>query len=254
MKNKLLFLSSLILLISLSSCKSAVTSVTPKVTYNPDKKEQPKSSVTENSTSETNNKSISKNQEIEKPVRSVSSKIVRQKPVIENDNVKIYSRGIGDAKIGMTFGKLKKILGKRFEFKVEKNFMVDWDAIAVIKNGSTQYYILYPAGTTLTNQDKITNLLTYNPDYKTLKGIGVGSLLKEVEAIYGEAKLNYNTDNEGREYVRFAKQPSKNINFRLGSYGDGSLSGIYPPKSDSYHETKEYKEDAKIQAIEINGR
>ncbi len=42
----------------------------------------------------------------------------------------IDDRGIGEAKLGMTFGELKKALGSTAQFKVESSF-VDFNAVAV---------------------------------------------------------------------------------------------------------------------------
>jgi hypothetical protein len=174
-------------------------------------------------------------------------------PVVSANNL-ISAQGIGMAKLGMKLGKLKKILGAKTEFQVKSPFIVDFDAVAVVQNNQVQFYILYPAGTKLADTAIIEVLKTDNPRYQTAQGVGAGTLLKDAAAVYGEATLSYNLDNEGREYVNFANQPADRMAFRLGSYGDQSLAGIYPSQSTqgSLYETKQYKEGAKIIAIEIN--
>ena len=162
----------------------------------------------------------------------------------------ISSAGIGVARLGMTLGELKQILGEDAEFRIESSFMVDINAIAVIQNGSTQYYILYPVGTTLTDSEPITYLMTKNPDYRTQEEIGVGTTLQQAETIYGEATLFFNTSNESREYVSFANQKSQNIRFRP-SINDVGFAGIYGSDLEEYNETQDFHSSAKIDSIEV---
>ncbi len=162
----------------------------------------------------------------------------------------ISSAGIGVARLGMTLGELKQILGKDAEFRIQSSFMVDINAISVIQNGSTQYYILYPMGTTLTDSEPITNLMTKNPDYRTQEEIGVATTLQQAETIYGEAALFFNTLNESREYVSFANQKSQNIRFRP-SINDVGFAGIYGSDLEEYNETQDFHSSAKIDSIEV---
>ena len=162
----------------------------------------------------------------------------------------ISSTGIGIAKLGMTLRELKDILGTDRTLQNESSFMVDINAIAVIQNGSTQYYILYPAGTTLSDSAPITYLMTKNHRYRTQQGIGVGTRLQEAETIYGEATLFFNTVNESREYVSFANQQSQNIRFRTG-IDDLGFAGIYQSDLEEYNETQDFHNDAKINSIEV---
>lgn len=166
------------------------------------------------------------------------------------ENYQISSQGIGIAKLGMTYQELKKNIGSHMTFRAKTNFMVDWDAIELSQKGQVQYRILYPANTTLKNTDMITVLQTENPQYLTDKGVGSGTLIKKAVSIYGKPTLSYHLGNEGREFVRLAKQP-ENIHFRSGNYGDHSLSGIYSKKAAEYQETNQYKPGAKIQSVEV---
>jgi hypothetical protein len=164
---------------------------------------------------------------------------------------KISADGIGAAQVGMTFGQLKKVLGANAEYKVQSPFMVDFDAIAVSESGKVQYYILYPAGTTFTNSQVIEALITENPNYRTDKGVGPGTPLKQAEAAYGDATLFFNTENETREYAKFVNQPSRNLSFRPTASATRQLAGIYSSSSDSYHETREYNPNASIRLVEV---
>ncbi len=160
----------------------------------------------------------------------------------------ISAKGIGPAKLGMTLGQLKQVLGSNAEFKVVSPFMVDLDAIAVSKFGKVEYYILYPSGTTFSNSDVIELLLTDNPNFRTAKGVGPGTPLKQAEAIYGDATLSYNTQNESREQARFTSQPAKNITFQPTAPNQ-NFAGIYPSPAGEYNKTKKIQGSASIRSV-----
>ncbi|HEY9649201.1 MAG TPA: hypothetical protein V6C95_00955, partial [Coleofasciculaceae cyanobacterium] len=148
-------------------------------------------------------------------------------------------------------GQLKQSMAGQAEFQVKSPFIVDFDAIAVTQGGTVQFYILYPAGSPLADSDIIEALITDNPNYRTAEGIGPGTPIQTAEAVYGDATLSYNTFNESREYVKFAKQPSKSMSFRLGAGNDGSLAGVYPAAKGESNETKEFKKNASIRFVEV---
>lgn len=161
-------------------------------------------------------------------------------------NLSISAEGIGVARLGMTLGSLKQAMPEA-EFTVKSPFMVDFDAIAVNQDGVTQFYILYLAGSTFTDEDTIQGLLTDNPSFRTAQGIGAGSLIEQAENSYGQATLSFNTQNESREYVRFQRQPAPNISFGTGS-GE-QLVGIYPSPTAEFNETQQFQPDAKIKTV-----
>ena len=166
-------------------------------------------------------------------------------------NFSLSSQGIGLAKLGMTYQQLKTAIGASLKLTIHQNFMVDWDAIDVSQDSKVQYRILYPAGTTFQERDRVTILQTDNPNYQTEQGIGSGITIKKAESIYGKATLSYNLDNEGREYVRFAKQPPRMF-FRVGNANmKNTLGGIYGQTRGGFGETNKYRDDAKIQSVEI---
>ena len=181
---------------------------------------------------------------------SVTPSILVQSPSPVPTNQLISSEGIGNAKLGMTLGELKQVLGTGTELNVKSPFMVDFDAIVVSQSGKIQYYILYPTGKILTDSDRIVMLLTDNPNYRTAEGVGSEMLLKQAEAIYGKATLFYNTSNESREYVRFVNQPNQSLRFRSISKAQ-RLAGIYSSQSQEYKETKKFVETASIRSIEV---
>lgn len=162
----------------------------------------------------------------------------------------ISDRGIGAAKVGMTFGELKKALGSTAQFKVESPFMVDFDAVAVSQSGKVQYRIIYPARTKLKDTDLIEDLMTDNPNYKTVQGVGPSMTLKQAEAIYGQATLSYNVDNESREGVGFAKQPTRKIRFVPKADGK-QFAGVYGPSQGAFYQTNKYQPNAVIKSVMV---
>ncbi len=166
----------------------------------------------------------------------------------EAENQLISPKGIGSAQLGMTFSALKQRLGSQVEYTVQAPFIVDFDAIAVRKNGEVQFYILYLAGQSFTDNDVIQGLLTNNPAFQTAEQVGPGTSIEDAEAAYGKATLSYNTENESREYARFAKQPAGNLSFSTGN-GNTETAGIYPSSTGGYNETQQVRPGAEIESI-----
>lgn len=174
----------------------------------------------------------------------------------------ISKTGIGKAKLGMTLGELKQISDRDTKFELISPFMTDSKAIAVSQGGLTQYYILYPLGTTShpdkstpTDDDPITSLMTDNYNYQTLEGVKVGTSIQDAEEIYGNAVIAYNQHGESREYITFAKNNASNVHFRASYFkliSDGlGFSGIYPEYPGVASTTNKYQADAAIAAIEV---
>ena len=161
----------------------------------------------------------------------------------------ISERGIGAAKLGMTFGELKKALGSTALFKVER-VMVDFDGVAVSQSGKVQYWIIYPGRTKLKDGDVIEELMTDNSNYKTAQGVGPGMTLKQAEAIYGKATLGYNTSYEPIEGLVFANQPNKKISFAPKAEGR-RYAGIYGASQGSLHQTNKYQPNAVIRNVRV---
>jgi hypothetical protein len=159
----------------------------------------------------------------------------------------ISERGIGAAKLGMTFGELKKALGSTALFKVEP-VMVDFDGVAVSQSGKVQYWIIYPGRTKLKDTDVIELLMTDNPNYQTVEGVGPGMTLKQAEAIYGKATLSYSIENESREQVVFANRPTKKIGFFPKAEGR-QFAGVYGPSQRVFYQTNKYQPNAVIRSV-----
>lgn len=163
----------------------------------------------------------------------------------------ISADGIGVARVGMTLGELKQLLAGKAEFTVKSPFIVDFDAIAVSQGGKDQFYILYPTLLRLAETDIIEALVTDNPNYRTAEGVGPGTPIKDAKTVYGEASLSYNSQNESREYVKFAKLNTKAIAFRVKPPQGKSVAGIYSSSKDEFKQTKDFQKTATINLVEV---
>jgi predicted small lipoprotein YifL len=164
---------------------------------------------------------------------------------------KITPVGIGAAKIGMTFKELKAQMGTGFEFTVKTNFIVGFDAIAVTKAGTVQYYIPYPTGTQFTDTDRIQHLMTDNPNYRTEKGVGPGTSIEQATAVYGGATLSMSKENESREFINFTQHPT-GLAFRPKPVGTRTFAGEYPESNEEYLKTQKYDNRAAIGQITVS--
>ncbi|WP_309736887.1 hypothetical protein [Chamaesiphon sp. OTE_75_metabat_556] len=159
--------------------------------------------------------------------------------------------GIGDAKIGMTFKELKQKMGAQVEFPVKTNFIEGFDAIAVTKAGTVQYYIPYPTGTNFTDADRIQHLMTDNPNYRTQQGVGPGTSIGQAVSVYGNATLSMSKDNESREFINFTQHPN-GLAFRPKPVGKRNFAGDYPESNDDYLKTQKYDKQAAIGQITVS--
>ena len=139
---------------------------------------------------------------------------------------RISNEGIGPARLGMTLGQLKAVLGQTVQFKTEPLYMDGFDAVAVVRAGAVQFRILHPAGRRLRDQDTLQILVTENPAYQTAEGIGPGVALARAESVLGKALLQYNEENESREDLSFAKQAQGRVSFTPGADGQ-AFAGVY---------------------------
>jgi hypothetical protein len=159
--------------------------------------------------------------------------------------------GIGEAKIGMTLGELKQKVDPQVQFSIKTNFIEGFDAIAVIKVKTVQYYIPYPSGTNFTDSDRIQHLMTDNPNYRTQQGVGPGTSIGQAVSVYGDATLSMSKDNESREFINFSKHPN-GLAFRPKPVGKRSFAGDYPESNEEYLKTEKYDKQAAIGQITVS--
>ena len=179
--------------------------------------------------------------------------------------------GIGQAKLGMTYGQLKTKLGKAYQFKPATLIFshLVGRGIAIVHSGKIQYYAFGSINGQKSNQmsdkNEIDALVTYNPSYKTSAGIGPGSLLVNAEKYYGKASLRYEETMKGKEtfkqeYVFFSKLPDDTD--PINQVGDSyvyffvkPISGIYSKFENSgygFSDTNKFKSGTTIQWIGLH--
>jgi hypothetical protein len=88
---------------------------------------------------------------------------------------------------------------------------------------------------------RLQNIETFSPAFHTAEGVHPGSLVADVEHIYGKVKVILVSEIESRQYVVFEKQPRK-MTFRLDYTGEF--------RDDSRTTTK-YQSGAKILSIAV---
>ncbi len=176
--------------------------------------------------------------------------VAKLNPII-NPAQQITPVSIGVARIGMSFKDLKQQMGEGVEFPVRTSLIDGFDAIAVTRSGTVQYYIPYPTGTTFTNEDRIQHLMTDNPNYRTDRGIGPGTTIRQAASVYGNATLSLSKENESREFINFTQHPT-GIAFRPKPAVNQSVAGDYPESNDEYLNTQKYDPKAAIGQITVS--
>lgn len=165
---------------------------------------------------------------------------------------KIGENGVGPIQFGMTLEAVRSLLSPDMTLTPEPNVLVDWDAMVLKEKETPLLYLLYPAGTVISDRSTVALFMVIDPRYKTPEGIGTESTIASAQGVYGEATLSYNTDDEMREYVRFAQAPAY-LSFRTTGT-PGKWVGRYSGSADgSYYETKDFDPQGKIQFILVDG-
>lgn len=163
----------------------------------------------------------------------------------------ISAGGIGPVRLGMTLAQAKRVMGSTVRWENVPNLMVDFGAIAVKSGSTVLFYVVYEADRPLRDRDTISILMTKNPAYKTSEGVGPSTTIARAASIYGPATLSFNWDDEAREYVRFANQPSSMLFRTQGQPND--FDGQYATtQGDAFHSTTTYQATAAISAVWVS--
>lgn len=160
---------------------------------------------------------------------------------------RITAESIGLARVGITYGDLKKSLqGSTFE--TVPQFASNYAAIAVKQRGQVQFYIPYPQNNPLADGDPVRYLVTDNPSYKTDRGVSSGMTIQQAARIYGPAKLSLTRAVGSSEMIQFTSQPGEIIFNAARSRG---LAGKYPESNEEIVATEKYDTKAKIGRITV---
>jgi hypothetical protein len=191
------------------------------------------------------------------------ARLWRNQVTVQNDFL-ITPQGIGPAKIGTTYAQIKQALGSAYTYSDVSPFMVDFAAVAVLRDGvsgffpgkAIAFYLVYPQETTLVDGTVINVFITANPKYQTMQGTGPGTLLTEAVKDYGKALLSFNLDNESREFVKFERAPSGLV-FRAEALTH-SFAGDYSVpdavRNGGFNQTPAFFENASISQVWVQKR
>lgn len=140
------------------------------------------------------------------------------------------------------------------DLRFEARYMVDFSALCASVDGEERICAAFEERPYVPPFAEIAFLRTTSDHYRTVDGIGVGTLLKDAEAVWGTVTLMYSHDNESREYAEFEEGPR--LGFRVGRMSDPlAYGGDYASGETGYGgRTSIYHTDAVITAIEVNGR
>lgn len=174
---------------------------------------------------------------------------------------------VGVAQLGMTFGALKQALGRETTFKRVPLGVDMGEGMEVRQYGRTLFRVGFvdPRPPTqqdpnqtpaITDQSVINLIMVSNPDFSTKEGVGPGTPLKDAIAQYGPATLSFSYENEGREYIEFARKIGPGVWIRSNQRTLTPFAGIYPKtkRESSFHQTQQYQEHAGIGSIMITKR
>ncbi|MCG6133808.1 MAG: DUF1176 domain-containing protein [Nostoc sp. LLA-1] len=193
-------------------------------------------------------------------LRLISSQMIDGKPNgcqelggrSPSGNQLITTQNIGPAKLGMTLGQLKQVLGEEAKFEPTSLGVDAGEGMKVIQEGTLQYLLGFTAEEkTITDNSLINSITVANPDYITSTGLGPGTPLKTAVAVYGPATLSYNWNNEGREYIEFEKGFGSGMSIRSNQWTRTDFSGIYSDTKAEFNKTQKYHEHAGIGSITI---
>ncbi|NJN23923.1 MAG: hypothetical protein HC810_05400, partial [Acaryochloridaceae cyanobacterium RL_2_7] len=155
---------------------------------------------------------------------------------------------MGYAKIGMTLGELKEILGQEGSFEAV-NLGVDMgQGIQVSQSGEVLYDIASESFDGMSDPEEISFIRVRNRVFRTEEGVGPGTPLKDAIAAYGKATLGINVEDESREYITFERGLSDNVLFRSNQWALDGEAGVYEPDAnrEPYRSTALFKPQAAI--------
>lgn len=153
---------------------------------------------------------------------------------------------------GMTLAQARAALPE-LRWYFEPAFMVDFSALCVERDKEELFCALVYETEKEAPGEEIVAIAVTSPSLATFKGVHVGMPVSAAEDAYGKATLSYSYENEGREYLTFAKAPER-LSFFAESMRQGDRAGVYPPlpADATGQETDRYAADAVIDVIWIH--
>lgn len=149
------------------------------------------------------------------------------------DSWTISDDGVGPITLGSTIDEVRDELPDSYVLGDEVPIAPDLDGHVVSLDGAV--HLLIPA----TDDGTIETIIVLDESYQTSEGIGPRSLIGDAEDIYGDVRLEWSEDDQGRERVLFEDNPaglsfraSEAVGPQAGIYGDDQTSTVlYDPSS-----------------------
>lgn len=149
------------------------------------------------------------------------------------DSWTVSDEGVGPITLGSTIDEVRDALPDSYVLGDEVPIAPDLDGHVVSLDGAV--HLLIPA----TDDGTIETIIVLDESYQTSEGIGPRSLIGDAEDIYGDVRLEWSEDDQGRERVLFEDNPvglsfraSEAVGPQAGIYGDDQTSTVlYDPAS-----------------------
>ena len=149
------------------------------------------------------------------------------------DSWTVSDEGVGPVTLGSTIDEVRDALPDEYVLGDEVPIAPDLDGHVVSLDGAV--HLLIPA----TDDGTIKTIIVLDESYQTSEGIGPRSLIGDAEDVYGDVRLEWSEDDQGRERVLFEDNPaglsfraSEAVGPQAGIYGDDQTSTVlYDPSS-----------------------
>ncbi|NDC83077.1 hypothetical protein EB093_05360 [bacterium] len=171
------------------------------------------------------------------PMEFIQKERVYRTAGYDSESTLISPEGFGFARLGVTWGRLKRAMGPGVEC-FEGRFGMGYRGISVVQDGEEQFVVLFPEWKRYPiDSDPVLMMMTYNRKFRTKEGVGPGTPISVAQAIYGTPNLTFDTKTK-QESVSFKSMPWDKIRFGLipvtGEYSSkGSVKTVsgYPEGS-----------------------
>lgn len=145
----------------------------------------------------------------------------------------VSGEGVGPITLGSTIEEVRDALPDPYVLGDEVPIAADLDGHVVSVAGAV--HVLIPA----TDSGTVETIIVLDESYQTSQGIGPRSLIGDAEDIYGDVRLEWSEEDQGRERVLFEDNPaglsfraSEAVGPQAGIYGDDQTSTVlYDPAS-----------------------
>lgn len=179
-----------------------------------------------------------------RPAASTQAKIdPTTKPTVAQQTMQITESGIGPIKLGMSLGEARKAFPTA---RFERGSDGEGAALVDVFLGNDPMMSLGAdeddSGGPVDWSKQIKSIECFSPLCVAPKGAHPGSLVVDVEKIYGKTKNIVQSEIESRQYIEFQSQPAR-ITFRL------DYTGIFAARS---RQTKQFNPKGKIYSAVVS--